>query len=117
MTWLVSRLVDRLDSVPVDKACSGLKAQQRCRLAGRPSIGKGPLVARKRPTASNDRPLRSGVVAVRPISDISDGPLLTRSEAHALARSTPLSGAPLTPEQFRTRGREAEQGISPLRSR
>ena len=74
-------------------------------------------MARKRPTASNDRPPLRGVDAVRPISDISDGPLLTRAEAHALARSAPLSSAPLTPEQFRTLGRLAEQGISPLRSR
>lgn len=74
-------------------------------------------MARKRPTASNDRPRLRGVDAVRPISTISDGPLLTRAEVHALARSTPLPSAPLTPEQFRTRGRLADHGISPLQSR
>jgi hypothetical protein len=75
-------------------------------------------VALKRPTASNDdRPLLTGVDAIAPIRLISDGPLLTRAEAHALARSAPLASAPLTPEQLRTRGRLDQQGISALGSR
>lgn len=50
---------------------------------------RGPLVARKRPTASNDRPpLLTSVAGARPTSD---GPLLTRAEAHALRRSAPLT--------------------------
>ena len=67
-------------------------------------------MARERPTAANDDPPPlTGVDAVTPIRLVSDGPLLTRAEAQALARSTPL-----TPEQFKARRRLAEQGISPL---
>lgn len=69
-------------------------------------------MARKRPTASTDSPLLRGIDAVRPIRLISDGPGLTRAEARALARSTPL-----TAQQFRTLGRLAEEGISPLARR
>lgn len=68
-------------------------------------------MARERPTASNDSPLLTGVDAVRTIGLISDGPILTRAEARALKRSTPLKR-----EQFKTSGSVAVQGISPLRT-
>ena len=71
-------------------------------------------MARKRPTASNDEPLLSRVDAVSPIRLVSDAPVLTRAEARALARSAPLSTPPLTQQQFKTHGRLAERGISPL---
>jgi hypothetical protein len=64
-------------------------------------------VARKRPTASD-------VVPPIPIVPEHAKPdvwaALTRAEAHALRRSTPL-----TPAQFKARRRLAEQGITPLR--
>jgi hypothetical protein len=60
-------------------------------------------VARERPTASNDSPPLTGVD--------SDGPILTRAEARALKRSSPL-----TREQFKKRGRLAAGGNNPLRT-
>lgn len=65
-------------------------------------------MARERPTASNDSRLLTGVDAVRAIGLISDGPILTRAEARALERSTPL-----TSEQVKCL---AVQGVSPLRT-
>ena len=64
-------------------------------------------MARKQPTASNVVP-----PADRKPERPRDGdPLgLTRAEARALLRS-----APLTPAQFKTLRRRAEQGVNPLR--
>jgi hypothetical protein len=62
---------------------------ERCGLAGRFTIERGSLVARTRPTASNDTsPM---LACVDGALTISDGPLLTRAEAHALRRSAPLT--------------------------
>jgi predicted nuclease with RNAse H fold len=61
-------------------------------------------VERETPSTSHVR--RTGT---RPERAGSDAPL-TRAEQHALRRS-----APLTPTQFKTLRRMAEQGISPLR--
>ena len=64
-------------------------------------------MARERPTASN---------VVRPNDSLLEragvgDPLgLTRAEAHSLRRC-----APLTPAQFKSLGRLAQQGVSPLR--
>jgi predicted nuclease with RNAse H fold len=57
-------------------------------------------------TRSTSNVVRPGerIGSVRPITP------LTRAEEHALRRS-----APLTPTQFKTLRRMAEQGISPLR--
>lgn len=64
-------------------------------------------MARKRPTASDLIPPTQTLRQDRATRD----PLaLTHAEAHALQRC-----APLTPAQFKTLGRLAEQGISPLR--
>jgi hypothetical protein len=65
-------------------------------------------VARKRPTASNVVP-QTQITRERIKTDAWNA--LTRAEAHALRRSTPL-----TPAQFRARRRLAEQGINPLRN-
>jgi hypothetical protein len=63
-------------------------------------------VARKRPAASNVVP----PIHPAPEHAEPDWAVLTRAEAHALRRSTPL-----TPAQFKERRRLAEQGVSPLR--
>ena len=50
---------------------------------------RGPIVARKRPTASNVPPSELTVLdGGRPHTD---GSLLTRAQAHALRRSAPLT--------------------------
>jgi hypothetical protein len=85
-----------------------LMARARCAdWVGFPSERKGATVAHKRPTASD----------VVPPIDIANEDIkpeawaaLTRAEAHAMRRSTPL-----TPEQFKSRRRLAEQGVNPLR--
>jgi hypothetical protein len=61
-------------------------------------------VALDRPAASGAAP--SDSVSGRP----RDRARLTRAEAHAQRRSTPL-----TPQQFKELSRLADQGISPLR--
>ncbi len=50
-------------------------------------------MSRERPTASDDQPNLLCLDGTRPASD---GPLLTRAEAHALRRSAPLTHAQLT---------------------
>ena len=87
----------------------------RSRLAvGAPRTGriddhqrKGPIVARKRPRASDDvpptRPASTPMAASHPSR-------LTRAEEHALRRS-----APLTPSQFKALRQVAEKGGNPLR--
>jgi hypothetical protein len=81
--------------------------EECCGLAGIPSERKGAGVARKRPTASDVVP----PIHIAPEDAKPDAwAALTRAEAHALRRSTPL-----TPAQFKAQRRLAEQGISPLR--
>jgi hypothetical protein len=64
-------------------------------------------VARERPTASNVVP----PIPIIPEQAMSDAwAILTRAEAHALRRSTPL-----TRDQFKALPHLAEQGVSPLR--
>ena len=81
-------------------------ARERCGLVGFPSQRKGASVARERPTASDVPPIQ--IIPEPAKFDSWAG--LTRAEAHALRRSTPL-----TPGQFKAGRRLAEQGISPLR--
>ena len=64
---------------------------------------KGPIVARKRPTASEEPDVHA--VRLR-----AAGNVLTRAEARALSRS-----APLTKDEFKAHGRRAEQPVEPLR--
>jgi hypothetical protein len=76
-------------------------------MVGFPSNGKGPSVARERPTASDAvPPIHVGPEHAQPDAWAA----LTRAEAHALRRSTPL-----TPGHFKARRRLAEPGIRPLR--
>jgi hypothetical protein len=63
-------------------------------------------VARERPTASNAVPPAD---ANPECTRVGDPAGLTRAEARALRRSTPL-----TPAQFKTLRRRAEQGLNPL---
>ncbi|MFP5361745.1 MAG: hypothetical protein ACLGI5_03325 [Thermoleophilia bacterium] len=63
-------------------------------------------MARKRPTASDVVPQDSE----HPATKGRDPSALTRAEAHALRRS-----APLTPAQFKSLRRLADQGENPLR--
>jgi hypothetical protein len=82
-------------------------ARDELQTGGLPSERKGASVARKRPTASNVvSPIEITPEQAKPYAWAA----LTRAEAHALRRSTPL-----TAEQFKARRRLAEQGISPLR--
>ncbi|MDX6679535.1 MAG: hypothetical protein QOE31_3587 [Solirubrobacteraceae bacterium] len=69
-----------------------------------PPHRKGPIVARKRPTASEEQ----DVLATR---RRTAGKVLTRAEVRALSRS-----APLTKDEFKAHGRLAEQHIEPLRT-
>ena len=64
-------------------------------------------MARERPIASNVVPL---IRAVPEHSESDAWGLLTRAELRALRRSTPL-----TPEQFKARGRLEERRVIPLR--
>jgi hypothetical protein len=64
-------------------------------------------VARERPTASNVVPPADANPKRTRGGDPAE---LTRAEARALRRS-----APLTPGQFKTLRRRAEQGLNPLR--
>ena len=65
---------------------------------------KGPLVARKRPTASDDALTRQRPPDRRTVRDV-----LTPAQAHAWSRS-----APLTPAEFKAKRRAAEQRADPL---
>jgi hypothetical protein len=61
--------------------------------AAHPNIGKGPLVARERPTDSDvPTPVLACLDGGRPDNE---GPLLTRAEARAMARSARLTHADL----------------------
>jgi hypothetical protein len=84
-----------------------LVARERCGPGGFPSQRKGPGVARERPTASNVVP-PSPVTPEHVKRDAWAG--LTRAEAHALRRSTPL-----TPAQFKAYRPLPEPGVVPLR--
>jgi hypothetical protein len=68
---------------------------------------RGPIVARERPTSSNAVPPAD---ANPERTRLGDPAGLTRAEARALRRSTPL-----TPAQFKILRRRAEQGLNPLR--
>jgi len=64
-------------------------------------------VARKRPTASDA--VRPDLTLLKRVA-VTDPLGLTRAQAHSLRRC-----APLTPAQFKSLGRLADQGVSPLR--
>jgi hypothetical protein len=85
----------------------GLIARGALQTEGLPFERKGASVARKRPTASDAVPPQH---LAPEHAEPGGWGALTRAEAHALRRSTPL-----TPEQFKARGRLVEQGIGPLR--
>jgi hypothetical protein len=80
---------------------------ERSAPAGTIHHGKGGTVDIKRPADSD---ARASVPACETDPRPGDRRRLTRAEAHALRRSSPL-----TPAQFKELSRLAEQGISPLR--